>query len=278
MLWRDRQPVEAAAPAVPRGDQRTAMTTSSSAISSAWGSSASSRSSPSGESVVLGKLPAAIHRSSTAAMSCTQALRIDHSDTAGTIISSGGPYAGRRGENSLDCFDGASLCGRVPESLAFAVVNDHPFRTAWHTRDLDTWIEALSPEIVLHSPVVRTPFRGPPAARELYGVLFDTFGEVEITGELADTDSHAFFWRANVAGRVIEGADRLRYDEQGKIAEISVLIRPLVNIAAFAAAIGPPLAARRSPIRGALARLLMLPLKGILTVADTVASHLIGLD
>ncbi len=32
---------------------------------------------------------------------------------------------------------------------------DHPFRAAWRTRDLDEWIEALSPEIVLRSPVVR---------------------------------------------------------------------------------------------------------------------------
>jgi hypothetical protein len=85
------------------------------------------------------------------------------------------------------------------------------------------------------------------------------------------------FWRTNVAGRVIEGTDRLRYDEHGKIAEIRVLIRPLVDIAVFASAIGLPLAARRSPVRGVLARLLMLPLKGVLTVADTVAFRLIKL-
>ena len=148
------------------------------------------------------------------------------------------------------------------ESLAFGTVDEHPFRTAWRTRDLDAWIEALSPEIVLHSPVVQTPFEGRSAARELYGVLFDTFGEVEFVGEFADTGSHAFFWRANVGGRVIEGVDRLRYDGRGKIVEIRVLIRPLVDIAVFAAAIGPPLAARKSPARGALVRLLMLPLKG----------------
>jgi len=69
-----------------------------------------------------------------------------------------------------------------------------------------------------------------------------------------------------------------RYDEQGKIAEIRVLIRPLVDIAVFASAIGPPLAARKSPIRGVLVRVLMLPLRGILTVTDTVASRLIRLD
>jgi len=161
--------------------------------------------------------------------------------------------------------------------LAFGVVDEHPFRTAWRTRELDAWIENLSDEIVLHSPVVRTPFRGRSAATELYGVLFETFGEVQITGELTDTDSHAFFWQASVAGRVIEGADLLRYDARGKITEIRVLIRPLVDIATFAAAVGPPLAAKRSPARGALVRLLMLPLKGLLSIADIVASRLIEL-
>lgn len=160
-------------------------------------------------------------------------------------------------------------------SLAFDAMADHPFRAAWRTRDLDTWIEALSPEIVLHSPVVRTPFRGRPAARELFDVLFEQFGELEIVSEFADTGSHAFLWRAAVGGRLIEGADFLSYDEDGKIAEIWVLIRPLVDIALFGSAIGPPLAARQSPARGALVRLLTLPLRLILTVADTVASRLI---
>jgi hypothetical protein len=155
---------------------------------------------------------------------------------------------------------------------------DHPFRAAWRTRDLDAWIEALSPEIVLRSPAVRAPFRGRPAARELYGVLFETLGEVEITAELAGAgNTHAFFWQAEVAGRRIEGADLMRYDEQSRIAEIRVLIRPLVAIAVFVSAVGPPLAARRSPTRGRLARLLTLPLEGILTLVDVAGSRLSGI-
>jgi hypothetical protein len=160
----------------------------------------------------------------------------------------------------------------------FRAMADHPFRVAWRTRDLDAWIEALSPEVVLRSPVVRKPFRGHSAARELYGVLFETLGEVEITAELAGAeDTHVFFWLAEVAGRRIEGADLMRYDEQGRIVEIRVLIRPLVDIAMFASAVGPPLAARRSPAMGVLGRLLTLPLKGILTLVDLAASRLIGL-
>jgi hypothetical protein len=108
-------------------------------------------------------------------------------------------------------------------------------------------------------------------------VLFEHFGELEITAELHEGDLHAFFWRASLTGRVIEGADLLRHDQDGRIAEITVLVRPLVSLAVFASAIGPSLAARRSPMRGALVRALTMPLRGVFAIADFAASALIGL-
>jgi hypothetical protein len=154
-------------------------------------------------------------------------------------------------------------------------VDAHPFRSAWETRDLDAWAEALAPDVVLHSPVVKTPFRGREAATELYGVLFDALGRFDITDELAAGDSHAFYWRADAGGRAIEGTDLLRYDTDGKITEVRVLIRPLVDVAAFAAAVGPPLAAKRGRARAWLLRFLTLPLIAFLAVADALASRLV---
>lgn len=162
-------------------------------------------------------------------------------------------------------------------SLSWGAMEDHPFKVAWRTRKLDAWIDALSPEVVLRSPVLSKPFHGRPAAKELYGVLFEAFDEFEITDELADGGAHAFFWRGSIGGRRIEGADLIRHDEHGEIAEIGVLIRPLADIAVFASAIGPPLVGGRSSARGALTWLLTFPLKGLLRVADAIACRLIGL-
>jgi hypothetical protein len=105
-------------------------------------------------------------------------------------------------------------------------------------------------------------------------VLFEALGEFEITHESTDGDSHAFFWRAAVGRRTIEGADLIRVDGEGKIYEIRVLIRPLANIAIFAAAAGPPLAAKRGRVQGWLLRLLTLPLKGIFAAVDFLAPRL----
>jgi SnoaL-like domain len=151
----------------------------------------------------------------------------------------------------------------------------HPYLTAWRTRDLDRWADALAPDIVMHSPILKRPFAGREAAVELFGVLFNILEQVEITDEFVDGDSHVFFWHANIGASTIEGVDLIRSNQDGKIFEIKVMIRPLVDIATFAAAIGPPLAAKRGAGRALLLRVLSLPLRAILLAADAVASRLL---
>ena len=153
-------------------------------------------------------------------------------------------------------------------------MEDHPFRRAWETRDLDAWMGALAEDVVLRSPVITAPFTGKVAARELYGVLFDVFGRVEITHEFTGSVDDAFFWRGEIGGRTIEGTDLMRHDADGRIAEITVCIRPLVGIGTFAGASGPPLARRRGPVRAVILRVLTAPLRAMLAAVDVLAPRL----
>jgi hypothetical protein len=151
----------------------------------------------------------------------------------------------------------------------------HPFRAAWQTRDLDAWAQAFAPDIVLRSPVLTKPFQGRAAAVELYGVLFDVIADMEVVHEFANGDAHVFFWRAKIGTRSIEGADLIRHDEHGKIEEIRVLIRPLLDIATFVVAVGPPMAAKRGGmLRGLLVRILVMPLRGLFALIDTLSARL----
>ncbi len=151
----------------------------------------------------------------------------------------------------------------------------HPFRAAWATRDLQAWSATFAPDVVLRSPLIQTPFEGKESATELYGVLFDALRDVEITHESSAGDSHAFFWRAAAGRRTIEGADLLRADGDGRIREITVLIRPLASLAAFAEVVGPPLAAKRGRVRAWVLRVLTLPLRPLFAGVDLVAPRLI---
>lgn len=166
----------------------------------------------------------------------------------------------------------SSTVGTVsPDSADTAV---HPYRRAWETRDLGAWGDALSDELVTHSPMLRSPFVGRELALELFEVLFASTGEFQLTAELSDGDLSAFFWRAQLGGDVVEGADLIRLDARGKVCEIRVLIRPLVGIGRFGAAIGPRLASRRGRLRSPLVRVLNAPIGGLFAVIDRVASAL----
>jgi hypothetical protein len=75
-----------------------------------------------------------------------------------------------------------------------------------------------------------------------------------------------------MGGRPVSGADRVRFDSEGRVREITVVGRPMSGVATFLTEIGFRLARRR---RGALvARLLRvtsLPLPPLLSLLDPVS-------
>ena len=137
------------------------------------------------------------------------------------------------------------------------------------------WADALASDVVLHSPIILSPFRGRAAAVELFEVLLEVLEEFEIRHESVDSGRHVFLWSATLSGRKIEGCDFITMDDRDRISEITVMIRPLVSIGAFAAAMGPPLAARRGAFRAFVARILIAGLRGVLALADAISTRLV---
>ena len=159
---------------------------------------------------------------------------------------------------------------------AASAVPPHPYRAVWETRDLKQWEEALAPDVVLHSPIILSPFRGRAAAVELFDVLLETLDEFVIKHEFVDSRRHVFLWSATISGREIEGCDVITADDDDRICDITVLIRPLVGLGTFAGAMGPALARRRGAFRGLIARVLIAGLKVFLGTADALSTWLVG--
>jgi len=87
--------------------------------------------------------------------------------------------------------------------------------------------------------------------------------------------TYAFFWRGRIDGRFVEGADRLRLDQEGKVQEITVVGRPLSGLATFVSGIGTRFARRRrGRFVAAILRLTTLPLAPIFTLLDPVTRWL----
>jgi hypothetical protein len=112
------------------------------------------------------------------------------------------------------------------------------FRLAVERRDLEAAAELFAEDIVFHSPVTFHPFVGRDTVTRLLGEVVQVFEDFRYTDELVTERAHALIFRASVADKEIEGVDLLRMNEQGKIADFTVMLRPLSALVPFAQAMG----------------------------------------
>jgi hypothetical protein len=110
------------------------------------------------------------------------------------------------------------------------------FREAVERQNLDAVGPLLAPAIVFHSPVTFHPFTGRDTVTRLLGEVAQVFEDFRYTDELSAAGAHALIFRASVGGRELEGIDLLRLDEQGLIADFTVMLRPLSGLVPFAEA------------------------------------------
>jgi hypothetical protein len=142
-------------------------------------------------------------------------------------------------------------------------------------RDLGPLREALAEDAVLRSPIFSVPFEGREAALELFSVLFEVFGEMTYTADIPGEPHHIFVWSSEIDGEPIEGGDTVRYDEAGRIAEITVFMRPLRGIAAFLDKAGPLMGAKQSKGRGRLMKVLGPPPSAIMRMVAGLGPRLL---
>ncbi|MEV6059930.1 nuclear transport factor 2 family protein [Nocardia asteroides] len=116
----------------------------------------------------------------------------------------------------------------------------HPFRAAVESHD-EAAIEAmLADDVVFTSPVAFKPYPGKAiTAAILRGVLrvFQDFTYIREIGEEGGRD-HAFVFEATVDGKKLTGCDFVRFNDEGKIIDFMVMVRPLSAATALAARMG----------------------------------------
>ncbi|MDL9935942.1 nuclear transport factor 2 family protein [Gordonia sp. ABSL1-1] len=116
----------------------------------------------------------------------------------------------------------------------------HPFRVAVENQDTDAMADLLADDVVFTSPVAFTPYPGKPITMAiLRGVLrvFTDFRYIREIGGETDRD-HALVFETVVNGKKITGCDFIRTDDDGKIVDFMVMVRPLSGAQALAEAMG----------------------------------------
>jgi hypothetical protein len=113
------------------------------------------------------------------------------------------------------------------------MIEPHPLRGAAEAGDHELLAEMLCEDVVLHSPIVFRGFEGRVRVSALRVHVLATREDFTYTNEVSDGNTVVLHFKARVGDRELEGIDLLEHDEEGKIAEITVFMRPLSAINAF---------------------------------------------
>jgi hypothetical protein len=116
------------------------------------------------------------------------------------------------------------------------------FRAAVESGDIDGARELFAEGIVFHSPATFHPFVGRDTVARLLAIVAQTFEDFRYTDEFESEGAQALVFRAGIGGREIEGLDLLRFDDEGLIADFTVMLRPLSGLVPFAQAMGEKVA------------------------------------
>lgn len=132
----------------------------------------------------------------------------------------------------------------MPGSLSWCATEPvTTFRSAVESKDVDAVSAMLADDVVFVSPVAFKPYTGRAITTAILRAVvqvFEDFRYVREVGGPAATGGrdHVLVFEATVDGLAVTGADFLRYDDQGRITELMVMVRPLRAAEALAARMG----------------------------------------
>ena len=117
----------------------------------------------------------------------------------------------------------------------------------WHdmvaSGDLSKVGEIAREDVVFRSPVAHSPYKGREALTLVISAVAKVFEDFAYHRQFVTDDgmSVALEFSAHVGGKQLKGADFIRFDEKGLIAEFEVMIRPASGLMALGQAMGAAL-------------------------------------
>jgi hypothetical protein len=113
------------------------------------------------------------------------------------------------------------------------------FRAAVEAEDPEALTGALAEDVTFRSPAVFRAYEGKAVVSTILvqGAL-NVFEDFRYMDQLEHGDTAALIFKARVGDRDLDGLDLLRFDTDGKVRELMVMVRPMSGLNALAEAMG----------------------------------------
>ena len=114
-------------------------------------------------------------------------------------------------------------------------------RLAAEAHDCAGVIALFAPDVIVRSPITqRIRFEGLAQVSDLFERVFDVVSDIEFYETIGDgtAKDQVIFWRGRVGRLYLEEANLLRLDDQGRISEMTVFMRPIPGLLALARGTG----------------------------------------
>jgi len=111
-----------------------------------------------------------------------------------------------------------------------------PTLSTWHelvqSRNAKGLSALLADDVVFHSPVVHTPQVGKAVTTQYLGAAFHVFFNqtFRYVREVVGARDAVLEFQVTIDGVEVNGVDMLQWDEEGRIVDFKVLVRPLKAI------------------------------------------------
>ena len=106
--------------------------------------------------------------------------------------------------------------------------------------------ELFAEDAVFFSPVVFKRYEGRDAIALLLAAVVQVFEDFRYVDQLETGDTAVLVFNARVGDREVDGVDILRFDADGRIRELMVMVRPMSGMNALAEGMQARLAAAGS--------------------------------
>jgi hypothetical protein len=107
------------------------------------------------------------------------------------------------------------------------------FRAAAEAKDFAQADELFAEDATFRSPMVFKPYEGRETIKVILGAVVQVFEDFRYIAHVETGDTAVLEFEARVGDRELQGVDILKFNEDGAVAELTVMVRPMSGLAAL---------------------------------------------